>query len=115
MDEIVIEELRVLARIGVPDEERKSPQLLKISLTLRPKAGLSGLGDELERTIDYQNVCDRVTELAEGEERKLIESLAEDIAVFVLREHPLKSVVVEVKKFILPETTHVAVRLEREA
>jgi dihydroneopterin aldolase len=41
--------------------------------------------------------------------------LAEEIAAMLLEEFETKAVRVEVQKFILPETRHVAVRIERRA
>src|SRR5476649_2526793 len=51
-DEIRIEELELLARVGVPDEERAGPQRLTASVTLQPRNRFSDLDDDLSRTID---------------------------------------------------------------
>jgi dihydroneopterin aldolase len=49
----------------------------------------------------------------EGREWKLIEALASDIATMVLEEFSAARVQVEVRKFIIPQTSFVAVRLVR--
>jgi phosphoglycolate phosphatase/dihydroneopterin aldolase len=52
---------------------------------------------------------------AEAEERprRLIETLAEDIAGVVLTRYPVKEVEVEVRKYIVEGTGWVGVRIER--
>ena len=56
-DEIRIEELELIARVGVPDEERAQPQRLTVSVTLQPRNRFGDLADDLARTIDYAAVC----------------------------------------------------------
>ena len=113
-DIIRIDGLRLKTRIGVPDDERNAPQTVEVFLSIHPLSTcLSGLGDDLERTIDYFNVCQRVINLASQGERKLIETLAENIAELVLKEFPARAVTVEIRKFILPNTNYVSVSLSR--
>ena len=42
-----------------------------------------------------------------------METLAEEIAADLLGSFPIRRVAVEVRKFILPETDYVAVRIDR--
>ena len=113
-DRIIIQELELSARIGVPDTERAAPQRLTVSLALEPASGLAGLGDDLSRTIDYFQVSKAVQALACSRPRKLIETLAEEIATALLADYPLVAVELELRKYILPETAFVAVKLQRE-
>ncbi|MGA3180912.1 MAG: dihydroneopterin aldolase [Verrucomicrobiota bacterium] len=111
MDRIAIHDLTVFLRVGVPDEERAQPQ--RLSLTVEMEHDFSGLGDTLDRTIDYQAVSRRLSRFGEERSWKLIETLAVELAEMILREfHPAR-VTVEVKKFILPETRHVSVSVTR--
>jgi len=112
-DTIEIHRLRVQSHIGVPDEERAEPQLLHVSVRMEPSQGFNGLGDEISRTIDYHSVALEIQALAAARPRKLIETLAGDIADRLLAGHPLRSVAVTVEKHILPDTEGVAVHLER--
>ena len=111
--EIHIENLWVSTRVGVPDEERAAPQELAICLTMVPERAMAGLGDAIERTVDYFAVSQRVGEIAATGERRLIETLAEEIAEALLREFPLDSISVEVRKFILENADYVSVNLQR--
>jgi 7,8-dihydroneopterin aldolase/epimerase/oxygenase len=113
VNEICIDSLRVRTHIGVPDEERAAGQELEIDLRIEPAIDFSGMEDDISRTIDYALVCDRIAELAAARPRNLIETLAGDIADLILRDFGARSVEVEVRKFILPQTRHVAVRCRR--
>ena len=112
-DQIHIEALEVQSRIGVPEEERAAPQRLTVTLTLEPKTDFRALKDRIEETIDYAAVCEAVKALAAARPRKLVETLAEEIAAELLGKFPLRRLTVEVRKFILPDTRHVAIRIER--
>ena len=113
-DAIVISSLELRARVGVPPAERGAAQRITISLKLIPKRGLAGLHDEIANTIDYAAVCGAVRHEVESRSRKLIETLAEDVAGLLLARYPLSAVEVEVRKYIIPETEHVGVVIRRE-
>jgi phosphoglycolate phosphatase len=112
-DEIRIEELELMARVGVPDEERAQLQRLTVSITLQPSHAFGELGDNLARTIDYAAVCDEVHRFVAGRRDKLIETLAHEMAEHLLGRFGLARVEVEVRKFILPGTRYVAARVTR--
>ena len=114
-DKISIAEIEVECRIGVSDEERSAPQRLLISLELDKNFSIAARADDLTKTIDYHEVWLRVREICSEKERRLIETLAEEIAEIILREFSPETVRVEIRKFILPKTRHVAVRIERRA
>ena len=112
-DLIHIEALEVRSCIGVPEEERAAPQRLTVTLTLEPNADFRALGDRIEATVDYAAVCEAVKALAAERPRRLVETLAEEIAGALLGRFAIRRVAVEVRKFILPETDCVAIRIER--
>lgn len=112
-DQIHIEALEIRARIGVPEEERTTPQRLTVSLTLELKTDFRDLCDRIEATIDYAAVCEAVKALAAAQPRHLVETLAEEIAADLLKRFPIRRLTVEVRKFILSETEYVAIRIKR--
>ena len=112
-DAIHIEQLELTAHIGVPEDERAQPQRLTVNLTLIPRCGFTGLDDDLANTIDYFAVSRAVQTLAAAHPRRLIETLAQEIATMVLTEYPVTEVSLELRKFILPDTAYVAVRVSR--
>jgi dihydroneopterin aldolase len=112
-DTIEIRRLRVQAHIGVPDEERAEAQTLLITVRMVSGQGFAGLADEISRTIDYHAVAQEIQSLAAARPRRLIETLAVEIADHLLAAHPLTSVAVSIEKHILPDAECVAVHIER--
>ena len=113
-DEIHVRELELSAHIGVPDEERATPQRLTVSIVMWPGGGFQAMSDDLRNTVNYAAVCREVKELVARRRDKLIETLAEAIAGRLLAAFPLARVQIELRKFILPDVKHVAVVLTRE-
>jgi FolB domain-containing protein len=113
MDTIEIRRLRVSTLIGVPDQERAVPQTLLVTIRMTPSQGFDGLADEISRTVDYHAVSQEIEALAAARPRRLIETLAVDIAGHLLGNHPLAHVAISIEKHILPNTECVAVHLER--
>lgn len=113
MDTITIKDLEVHFRVGVPDEERANPQRLLITVSMVHPLQPAAVADDLARTINYFAVTEAIKNLGRDKSWKLIETLAEDIAALVLRDFKPTQVTVEVKKFIIPQTQYVSVRIER--
>lgn len=113
MDTITISDLEVFYCVGVPDEERAKPQRLLLTVEMEHDFRAAAMEDELADTIDYYAVTQRLRGFGEGVHWHLIETLAVDIAQMILEEFGPRSVTVEVKKFILPETRHVSARVRR--
>ncbi|RFC45220.1 MAG: phosphoglycolate phosphatase/dihydroneopterin aldolase [Verrucomicrobia bacterium] len=112
-DAIVVSNLELSAHVGVPDFEREHPQRLTLNLTVFPKRGFHNLGDDLNHTVDYFALTRRIRKLAAERPRKLIETLVEEIAECILGEFAVAAVEVELRKYILPDTEFVAVRVMR--
>jgi dihydroneopterin aldolase len=113
-DSIIVSGLEVLAEVGVTAAERESAQRLAVSLRLIPERGLAALGDDIANTVDYAAVCDAVRKEAGAKPRRLIETLAEDIAARLLERFPLQAVEVQVRKYVLPDAEYAAVQIRRE-
>jgi len=106
-----IKGLEIPTFIGVPDEERADQQVLKVNVTMAPKQSFASLNDEIDGGVDYYQVSLRLKEVALEKPRKLVETLAEDLANTILKEFPVNTVSIEIEKFILPDTRHVGVSL----
>jgi len=113
-DSIVVSGLELMARVGVPAAEREAAQRLALSLRLVPERGFAFLSDDIANTVDYAAVCEAVRREAEAKPRRLIETLAEDIAALLLKDFPLRTVEVEVRKYVLPNAEYAAVQIRRE-
>lgn len=112
---IGIKGLEVDAHVGVPDSERALSQRLLLDLRFASLEQPEDLGDEISRTVDYHALSLRVSGLAGERPRKLIETLADEIAGTLLSEFRLRWIEVTVRKFILPQTEWVSVTIRREA
>jgi FolB domain-containing protein len=113
VDTIVIKDLGVLCRVGVPDEERAKPQRLLITIEMGADFSRAAATDDIQHTINYFDVSRRAIALCQTQPYRLIEKLAEDLARMVLNEFGAKTASVEVKKFILSDARYVSVRLSR--
>ncbi len=114
-DTITLTDLEVHYHVGVPDVERAQAQRLLLTIEMQHDFTRAAASDDLRETIDYYAVSRRLLAFGDGRSWKLIEKLAADIAAMVLADFGASAVSVEVKKFIIPETRHVSVRLSRRA
>ncbi len=112
-DRIQIRGLRLVTRVGVPDEERALPQSVAANLSITPTKSFRNLGDRIEGTVDYYAVSQRLREVASAGERRLIETLAEDLAAAVLAFEGVAAVTLEIEKFILADCDRVSVEISR--
>jgi dihydroneopterin aldolase len=112
-DEIIVRGLDLPVRIGVPDEERASWQVISADLRLGLQRGFDVMHDDLGETLDYVTVVNRVKGIAAERPRRLLEKLAAEIVSALLRTDQVTAVEVELRKRILPGTDHVAVRMRR--
>ena len=112
-DRIVIREMEIQCRIGVPDEERAEPQTLRVTIEMEVDIASSARTDDIGQTVDYFSVYQKVHTLSKARPRKLIETLAEEIAHMVIADFDVKTVVVRIDKFILPNTRSVSVEIKR--
>jgi phosphoglycolate phosphatase len=114
-DEVIeVRRLAIEAHVGVPDEERAQGQTLHFNLHLVPETAFAAMADEITATVDYDAVARRVTAFVQERPRKLIETLASEVAAMILAEFPAREVGVEIEKRILPQTECVTVRTVRK-
>jgi dihydroneopterin aldolase len=112
-DRILINGLELPVQIGVPDEERAGWQTLRADLELELVGRVEDFGDDLSATVDYDSVAREIRQLAAERPRRLIESLAGEIAQAVLVRPLVCGVTVTIRKRILPGVDDVAVRIHR--
>ncbi|MFT5905782.1 MAG: phosphoglycolate phosphatase [Cryomorphaceae bacterium] len=113
IDVVKIRGLELPTFIGVPDDERKDQQVLKVDVDMTPEVSFSSLNDEIQGGVDYYQVSLRLKETALEKPRKLIETLAEDLARVILDEFSVAKVRVEIEKYILPDADRVGVEIWR--
>lgn len=89
MNYISIENLKVFAHHGVFPEETKHGQDFFVSAKLYLDTTAASHGDCLEKSVNYGDVCHRITTLMQEKTFRLIESAAEYLAQTILSEYPL--------------------------
>lgn len=74
---LMVRGLRLMVHLGCGAEERRNPQPVDLDLALkftRPPSGCES--DELEDTVCYGELSERLAAYCEGKQFKLVESLA---------------------------------------
>jgi dihydroneopterin aldolase len=113
-DRLTVQALRLMAHIGVTEEERRERQRLEVDIDLFADLEAAGRSGDLARTIDYRQVADGVRALLEGRSWHLVEAAARASLDFLLERFPAADrAVVRVRKYVLPETAHVEIEMER--
>ena len=104
-----IVDLELLCHLGVPAEERAQPQkLLCTAVFPVPNLKKAAQTDDLAHTVNYYDLSQLLQQTARRKERKLIETLATDLAQAAFAAFPLAWMDLELKKLILPETRHIS-------
>jgi dihydroneopterin aldolase len=98
LDWIVIPGIPLEAHVGVTEEERASPQEIQVGLTLHLDLSRAGASDALADTVDYEAVCQTVSDVVGDVPFHLIEAIAERVASAILDAFAVARVDVSVKK-----------------
>ena len=99
MDIIRIQELAVYAYHGVYQEEREKGQVFFVNAELGVNTRQAGMSDDLNKSINYAEVCDFINRFVKENTFNLIETVAEQLAQALLLHYtPLKTVLIEIRK-----------------
>ena len=101
-DKIELRGLRVLGTHGALPEEQVRAQPFEVDLDVFLDLAPAGSTDELEQTLDYGALSERVASIVAHEHVALLERLAERIAAEVLGDERVTSVAVTVRKLRPP-------------
>lgn len=117
-DRIILEGIEAYGRHGVHPAERELGQLFRVDLSVGLSLQAAGSMDDLEKTLNYVELAAIVRRVVEGESRRLIEAVAEQIAKQVLALGVVSWVQVRVYKPHVPDPAlrgRVSVEITREA
>ena len=98
LDRIELRGLRVIARHGVLDSERRNGQEFVIDAVLWLDTRPAARSDDLSKTVDYGPLANRLVRLAEAPPVRLIETLAERLAGVCLAEPEVLTAEITVHK-----------------
>lgn len=113
---VFLENQKVLAHVGWYERERK--QGVELMVSVRVKSHYGNTSDDLADTVDYARLVEMVNTLA-AQERKLLESLASDIADAVEDRYKsrIKEIEVHIRKSKIDtpgyQADHVGISLVR--
>lgn len=116
VDRIEISGLRVFGRHGVFDWEKEQGQDFTVDLALEVDLRPAGKSDDLDDTIDYGLLAERVAREVEDTQFTLIEALAQHLADIVLADERVRSVDIRIGKpdvALSVELVDVAVHIRR--
>ena len=97
-DKVIVKNLVLPCTVGVSEEERTKKQNVVIDIEIFYELTNAGTTDDINKTISYSKVREKVTETVTKGEFKLLESLAETIASLILKDSDASQVTVAVKK-----------------
>ena len=118
MDKIILENMEFYGYHGVYPEENKLGQRYRVDLTVYLDLRSAGETDDLNKSVNYAEIYTLCKDVVEGKPFKLIEAVAEKIAVDVFANHEkIQACTVKVIKPDPPIPGHyqsVAVEIARE-
>lgn len=113
-DRVIIEELRIPARIGVYPHEKIQKQAIVLNIEMGLPTQACFRSDQVEDTIDYAAVADALKKLAVSRHFNLIECLAEQVSNVVLDCFGASWVKVHLSKIgVIPDAKCAAVAITR--
>jgi 7,8-dihydroneopterin aldolase/epimerase/oxygenase len=114
-DRIHIEQLEVSTHIGVPEEERGAPQRLTVSISLWTYHEAGDLADKIENTVNYSDVVEEAKNFVRDQSVNLIETLADRLAMHLLKHFRIQKVTIELRKFPFEDAKYVSATITRTA
>lgn len=97
-DKIFINNLEVETVIGIYDWEREAPRPLFLNLEIGCDIEASSISDDINDTVDYDQISKEITTFAANADYQLVESFAEAVSQIVLSYPGVKWVKLELSK-----------------
>jgi dihydroneopterin aldolase len=97
-DKIFIHALKTEAIIGIFDWERQVKQTIVVDVEFSADVRKAALSDSIEDTLNYKKVAKRILAFIEGSSFHLVETLAEGIAMLVLKDFGVPDVRISLSK-----------------
>ena len=98
MDKVFIEDLEVETIIGIFGWEREVKQIVRISLEMSFDTSKAGKSDKIDDALDYKIIGKSIVNLVENSSFFLVEKMAEEIALLVLKNKQIKDIKLRVEK-----------------
>ena len=98
MDTIFLHGLQANCVVGVWEWEKQITQKIIVDLDLGFDIKKAANTDQLEDTLNYKAVAERVIEMLEASRFQLIEKMAEEVATLVMTEFSITWVKIRINK-----------------
>ncbi len=114
MDIVYVRDLRLDARIGIYEWEKRILQKIRIDLEMAWDNRIPAASDNIKDTLNYKTAAKRVMQLVESAHYELVERLAETIAETLMQELHMPWIQVTVgKPGAVRGSSEVGVKIER--
>ena len=114
MDIVYVRDLKLDARIGIYEWEKRILQKIRIDLEMGWDNRVPAASDAINDTLNYKTAAKLVMQLVEGTHYELVERLAETIATTLMRELNVPWIQVTVgKPGAVRGSSEVGVKIER--
>jgi len=113
-DKVFIKNLVLPCNVGVSKEERIKKQNVVIDVEIQCDLSQAAATGDLNKTINYYEIKEKVSAAVKGGEFKLLESLAETVASLVLNDPLSSGVTVAVKKEKYSVNPELGIEIKRD-
>lgn len=86
MDKVYVRDLKLDARIGIYEWEKRILQKIRVDLEMAWDNRIPAASDDIKDTLNYKTAARLVAQLVENTHYELVERLAETIADTLMRE-----------------------------
>ena len=98
MDIVYVRQLKIETVIGIFDWEREIKQTVSLDVDMAVDIRKAAAGEDIDSTVSYKTVSDRLIEFVASSEFLLVETMAEEIAALLKSEFNLTWVRLRVGK-----------------
>jgi len=114
MDIVFIKQLQVISTIGVYGWEKTVQQKLYFDLEMAFDIQSAAKNDDINQTLNYFSVSERVNQFAQQHQFELIETMAERVAALIMNEFSVSWIKLTLHKpGALPNAESLGVQIER--
>lgn len=88
LDQIIVQGIEFYAYHGVPDAEQQIGHRYRVDLVADIDLREAGRTDDLRHTVSYGDLARLVIQIGTSQQRRLLESLAEQMCAAILEQFP---------------------------
>jgi len=114
LDHIFLEGFDVSCKVGDSPEERAFPQVLRLHIDIYLSLKEASRNDDISKTVNYAKIVEEIPKIIQANDFVLVETVAETVATFILRDERVNRVRVKLSKKVFPEVQSVGVTIVRE-